>query len=287
MIKAHLILSQTRLIFSRLTDFSSVLTENSGDSSDERISPAHCTSFDLPPLTRDSSDERISPPISGVVLNTDCTSVFVSLSPVIPAPISGGLRVLEVTTLLPPSRRPFFLRSATPPASRDYGFDFLGNITFDDFVQLVKYKTGMGRKGGISLHYEHPEMHFVIKMVDDSDFGRLKRVIRAVTTPLCIYIMEEEEVVYRRCIGEGSGSKRSSGRGSNNLTCINFAHTLPYYGNLPGYPIIHENLGIEPATYHQAPLDNFELGFDDTDTFLEPNNTNNNVENPEKIPFSK
>ena len=167
----------------------------------------------------------------------------------------------------------------------DYGFDFLGNITFDDFVQLVKYKTGMGRKGGISLHYEHPEMHFVIKMVDDSDFGRLKRVIRAVTTPLCIYIMEEEEVVYRRCIGEGSGSKRSSGRGSNNLTGINFAPTLPYYGNLPGYPIIHENLAIEPATYHQAPLDNFELGFDDTDTFLEPNNTNNNVENPEKIHF--
>ncbi|KAL4557171.1 hypothetical protein LXL04_035343 [Taraxacum kok-saghyz] len=97
--------------------------------------------------------------------------------------------------------------------------------------------------------------------------------------------MEEDEVVYRRCIGEGSGSKRSSGRGSNNLTSINFAPTLPYYGNLPGYPIIHENLAIEPATYHQAPLDNFKLGFDDTDTFLEPNNTNNNVENPEKIPF--
>ncbi|KAL4589907.1 hypothetical protein LXL04_002819 [Taraxacum kok-saghyz] len=99
-------------------DLTSFVIKHSNKSSDERISPAHCTSFDLPPLTRDSSDERISPPISGVVLNTDCISVFVSLSPVIPAPISGGLRVLEVTTLLPPSRRPFFLRSATPPASR-------------------------------------------------------------------------------------------------------------------------------------------------------------------------
>ena len=79
-------------------------SRNSGDSSDERISPAHCTPFDLPSLTRDRSDERISPPISGVVLNTDYTSVFVSLSPVIPAPTcsSGGLRLLEVTTLLPP-----------------------------------------------------------------------------------------------------------------------------------------------------------------------------------------
>ncbi|KAL4580434.1 hypothetical protein LXL04_016626 [Taraxacum kok-saghyz] len=57
----------------------------------------------------------------------------------------------------------------------NYGFDFLGNITFSDFVQSVKCKTGMGRKGGISLHYEHLEMHYVIKMVDDNDFDRLKR----------------------------------------------------------------------------------------------------------------
>ncbi|KAL4555760.1 hypothetical protein LXL04_038388 [Taraxacum kok-saghyz] len=106
----------------RLTDFSSVLTEFNSIWSDfwsepdplhdPAFPPPTRDSFDLPPLTRDSSDSDLPPPIFGVVLNTDSSSVFVSLSPVIPAPTcsSSGLRLFQVTTLLPPTRRPFFLR---------------------------------------------------------------------------------------------------------------------------------------------------------------------------------
>ncbi|KAL4571233.1 hypothetical protein LXL04_017986 [Taraxacum kok-saghyz] len=45
-------------------------------------------------------------------------SSYSDIPPPAPTCSSGGLRLLEVTTLLPPTRRPFFLRSATPRASR-------------------------------------------------------------------------------------------------------------------------------------------------------------------------
>ena len=96
----------------------------------------------------------------------------------------------------------------------DYGFDFFGNILFADFLHLVKCKTSMEGIDGISLHYEHPEKHYVIKMVDDSDFARLKRLIGAVNKPVFIYLFEGEERLKAHFTGEGSGCKRSSGKGS-------------------------------------------------------------------------
>ncbi|KAL4562509.1 hypothetical protein LXL04_034715 [Taraxacum kok-saghyz] len=80
---------------------------------------------------------------------------------------------------------------------------------------MIKLKTGFVGRDDIDIHYEHPEMGYIIQMVDERDLKRLICVIQSVSTAVHIYVVERGNDGIERRSGEGSCTKRSSGRGSN------------------------------------------------------------------------
>ncbi|KAL4570355.1 hypothetical protein LXL04_026007 [Taraxacum kok-saghyz] len=125
MIKTHLILSQTRLIFSRLTDFSSPQKRVCHLSGNFRrlTPPAH--SFFL--RRRHSSDAQLLPPATSVLL--------------------------PASSLIPPTLSPFFLQRA-----QDCLINPFGNFCWQDYLLRIQVQIAAVRRRKVATTEEEAEV---------------------------------------------------------------------------------------------------------------------------------
>ncbi|KAL4556544.1 hypothetical protein LXL04_039200 [Taraxacum kok-saghyz] len=120
-------------------------------------------------------------------------------------------------------------------------------------------------------------------MVDERDLKCLIRVIQSVATVVHIYVVERGNDGIERRSGEGSGTKRSSGRGSNDPSGTNIPPVFPINRTVPGFSTILENTIHQSPIHHHAEPKNFNYG--GSDDVVICNEPIGDIKEKQKIPF--
>ncbi|CAH1439608.1 unnamed protein product [Lactuca virosa] len=143
-----------------------------------------------------------SQPLATVKENTSSSRFFVIIC-------TGGKWEWETG-----DEQPKYVRSF----GNNFGVHFSRNINYADFLQLVKKKVGLSDISNITLAFKHPEMLYVMDMVDDDDICHLMNVLQSVTKTVNVYVVELERDVSKQSTKKEkiSDEKKSSKKDQSN-----------------------------------------------------------------------